>query len=175
MLERQVEAFTVKPAMAWNLVPTTCLMAVAYWMLQELSVKPTQTHFTNKLTNLNAMLRDIALAGHRVLRPNVAERHAHLPAGAVIVFMLPDLSRPGHGCVIKRGLVVGGYNQTDWFKTGGENHQYSEHDLGTDLVWVGRTWPLSDRRVKRPLDGAEYYLYATPQAAALAVLRRYLA
>ena len=81
-----------------------------------------------------------------------------------------DLTQADHGCVLKQGLTVGGYNQTDWFTTAGQDHQYSEHNLGTDLQWVGRDWPLTDRRVQRPLDGTEKYLYATPQDVALNVL-----
>jgi len=174
MLQRQVEAFTVDPAVTWNMVPTTCLMAVTYWMLLDLSVKPTQAHFTLQLTQLNALLRQVALAGTRVVRPSLADGHAHLPAGAVIVFMETNLSQPGHACVIKNGLRVGGYNQLDWFTTPGKNHQYSEHDLDSDLDWVDRKSPLTIKRVSRPVGGTEYYLYATPQDKALNVLRGYL-
>jgi hypothetical protein len=174
MLQRQVGAFTNPPARDWNLVPTTCLMAVAYWMLLDLSVKPTQNHFLTRLANLNALLRDVALAGTRVVQPSLSDGHAHLPEGAVLVFMTTDLSRPGHACVIKTGLTVGGYNQENWFTTPGANHQYSEHDLATDLMWVDRMSPLTRRRVERSVGEVQYYLYSTPQEAALDVMRRYL-
>jgi hypothetical protein len=170
MLQRQVRQFTNPASRNWNGLPTTCLFAVTYWMLEELSVAPTTAMF-GRIGGLNALFCAIAQAGHRLFAPNIQAGNAHMPAGAVIIFMRPDLSMADHGCVLKLGLTVGGYNQTGWFTTAGQDHQYSEHDLGTDLQWVGRTRPLSDRRVQRPIGGAEQYLYATPQGVALNTLR----
>jgi hypothetical protein len=170
MLQGQVRQFTDPASRNWFAIPTTCLFAVTYWMLEELGFTPTTAMFGH-IGGLNALFCAIAQAGHRLLAPNIQAGNAHLPAGAVIVFMNPAVAMADHGCVLKQGLTVGGYNQTYWFTTPGQDHQYSEHDLGTGLQWVGRSWPLSDRRVQRPIDGSEKYLYATPQAGALNVLR----
>jgi hypothetical protein len=171
MLQRQVRQFTNPPSQFWNGIATSCLFAVTYWMLEELSVTPTVGMF-QRIGALNPVFCTIAQAGHRLFAPNVQAGNAHLPAGAVIVFMSLNGASAEHGCVLKQGLTIGGYNQTDWFTTPGQAHQYSEHDLGTDLQWVARDWPLSDRRVQRTAQPwPEKYLYATPQAVALGVLR----
>jgi hypothetical protein len=139
-------------------------------MLEELSVTPT-TNMFGRIGDLNALFCAIAQAGHQLFAPNVKAGNAHLPAGAVIVFMNPQLTLAEHGCVLKQGLTVGGYNQTDWFTTPGNDHQYSEHNLGTDLQWVARSWPKSDRQVQRPIAGSDKFLYATPQADALTLFK----
>ena len=38
MLQRQVRQFTNPASRNWNGLPTTCLFAVTYWMLEELRV-----------------------------------------------------------------------------------------------------------------------------------------
>lgn len=172
MLQQQVARFTNPGSTAWNGLPTTCLFAVTYWMLQELGVNPTIGIFV-KISDLNTLFLTITTRGHRLFAPNIMAGNAHLPDGAVIVFANPAGTNASHACVVKQGLTVGGYNQMDWFATAGALLQYSEHDLGTDLRWVARSWPRSDRRAQGA-HASEEYLYATPQAAALAELSNVL-
>ena len=173
MLQNHVQAFTVPPAKTWNGITTSRFMAVTYRMMLDLSMKPTANSFASVKGGLTILLKNIGLAGSRIVQPNVETGNVKLPAGSVIVFMATNLAQAGHACVIKNGLVVGGYNQTNWFSTPGAEAQYSEHNLGTDLAWVDRTSPLTRRRVQTTgeLSTTDYYLYATPQDVALKQLR----
>jgi hypothetical protein len=166
MLENFVAAFTPAGATTWNGIATSCNFATVYWLRCANGHVPAGA-LAFAGVDINGALRTIALAGTRIYPPNLLAGHPHVQPGTVITFMTPNLQSVGHSCVVTAGLTVGGYNQVGWFTTPAANHNFSTHNLGTDLMWVARPLAIMSTRRVRTAGNHEYYLYATSDVTAL--------
>jgi hypothetical protein len=117
----------------------TCLYATIYWLYEDLhGVAPTAKLMSDIAFHctFNRIFNDMIAVGSRVSRPIFGS--LNLVPGSVLVFQ--KNGQPGHGCIVKSSTAIGGYNQTNWFRTPGITHRYSEHSPN-DIVWRGATHP----------------------------------
>ena len=142
-------------------IPTTCHFATMFWLFQtEYGRDPT----LNEIIGFGAVQAAVGRMvpfGVRKTCPTYGP--LTLTMGSILVFNTP--TSPGHSCVAIGAQVVGGYNQTGWWKLPGVKDGYSSHQT-TQLRWGNGA---DKNRVE---SGAKWYeLYEVREASARQVLR----
>lgn len=108
-------------------MPIQCHHATLYWICKALGRNPTM----DELLDASSIIKNLALkAGAQVNRPSMFSKLT-LPPGTVLFFDGTNT----HSCITTSSSDLGGYNQTNWFRTEGKASQYSQHKL-SDIRWL---------------------------------------
>ena len=114
------------PAMT---IPISCHLATLTWLYREVRQRAQKATELGQI-DVNDVIKAIAEGGS--LRETPYRGTLAVSRNSVIVFMCDG--QPMHSCTAISTTQIGGYNQSDWFRTPGVGHGYSSHNV-TDFRW----------------------------------------
>jgi hypothetical protein len=109
---------------------TSCHFATVYWLfITEFNREPTE----DELAHIGGAEQAVGkMISHGVLKLRPKKGNLKFTVGSVIVFS--HNTKMGHSCVAINPEIVGGFNQTGWWKRDGISHSYSSHNT-SELQW----------------------------------------